>query len=255
MGEGRTLLREGRMSFRREHKLKIEAIRRRLVQEYCPAEIILFGSQARGEADEFSDVDLLVILGGAVDEGRAGRDMEQALSPVRIEKHIFVKTAEHFAQERDLPGTLSFSAFKEGRVLYRNQDPVRSVGPLAPYETRKAEFLDREYGQRAEEYLERAKTSLESGHLFRCRDYMKFGALRALKGIFVKHGLHPPLEQDLCLLLEKACELEPDLTAWIRPVGLLNQYVPVPGEPSSQQAASEILSRMEHFVAVLKGRF
>jgi len=31
---------------------------------------LFFGPQARGEADEFSDVDLFVKLDGAVDEGR-----------------------------------------------------------------------------------------------------------------------------------------------------------------------------------------
>ena len=57
------------------------------------------------------------------------------------------------------------------------------------------------------------------------------------------------------LLRVIAGELEPDLTAWTRTIGFLDQYVPVPDEPGSQQAASEILGRVEQFVAVLKDRF
>lgn len=37
------------------------AIKKRLVEGFAPSKIILFGSQARGTADERSDVDILVV--------------------------------------------------------------------------------------------------------------------------------------------------------------------------------------------------
>ena len=40
---------------------EIEMIRDRIVQMYQPDKIILFGSRCRGDADEQSDIDLLVI--------------------------------------------------------------------------------------------------------------------------------------------------------------------------------------------------
>jgi len=41
---------------------QVEALSRQISREFDPERIILFGSHARGTADEDSDVDLLVIL-------------------------------------------------------------------------------------------------------------------------------------------------------------------------------------------------
>ena len=41
---------------------QIEEVSRRIAEEYHPDKVILFGSHARGEATEDSDVDLLVIM-------------------------------------------------------------------------------------------------------------------------------------------------------------------------------------------------
>lgn len=49
-----------------------EAVRR-IREHFSPAQVVLFGSRARGEADASSDYDLLVVLRGAVDWRAAGR--------------------------------------------------------------------------------------------------------------------------------------------------------------------------------------
>ncbi len=40
----------------------IAAMTERIVQQFDPLRIILFGSQARGDAGPWSDVDLLIVL-------------------------------------------------------------------------------------------------------------------------------------------------------------------------------------------------
>ena len=99
-----------------EHVLQ-EATRR-LVESFKTARIILFGSQARGTADDRSDVDLLVIC--RVDGKR--RDlmvaMDRALKGLGIARDVIVLTPEQFEVDRHIPGTIARPAWLEGKVLY-----------------------------------------------------------------------------------------------------------------------------------------
>ncbi len=91
---------------------------RRLVEQFKPLRIILFGSQARGTADDRSDVDLLVVC--SVDGKK--RDlmvaMDRALNGLSLARDIIVLTPEEFERDRHIPGTVARPAWREGKVLY-----------------------------------------------------------------------------------------------------------------------------------------
>ena len=90
----------------------------RLVEQFAPVRIILFGSQARGTADDRSDVDLLVIC--AVDGKR--RDlmvaMDRALKGLGIARDIVILTPDEYERDRHSQGTIARPASLEGTVLY-----------------------------------------------------------------------------------------------------------------------------------------
>ena len=91
---------------------------RRLVEGFHPQRIILFGSQARGTADERSDVDLLVI---APIKGRRSDlwfEMDQSLVGLGLARDIVVMTPEQFEEDKEIPGTIARPAWREGKVLY-----------------------------------------------------------------------------------------------------------------------------------------
>ncbi|MGO9274873.1 MAG: nucleotidyltransferase domain-containing protein [Terriglobia bacterium] len=93
----------------------------RLVAEFRPQRVILFGSQARGTADARSDVDLLVIC--SVPPGPGSRRalmvaMDRALRGVEMGTDVVVLTPEEFERDRQIPGTVARPAWREGRVLY-----------------------------------------------------------------------------------------------------------------------------------------
>jgi predicted nucleotidyltransferase len=94
-----------------------EAVRR-LVVQFGPTRIILFGSQARGTADDRSDVDLLVICPVNGRRRELMVAMDRALTGLGIARDIVILTPEEFEMDRDIPGTIARPAWLEGRVLY-----------------------------------------------------------------------------------------------------------------------------------------
>jgi len=96
----------------------IEKAKTRLVENFHPQRIILFGSQARETADERSDVDLLVVCPIQGSRRALMVAMDRALKGLPIARDILVLTPEEFDRDRHMPGTVARPAWKEGRVLY-----------------------------------------------------------------------------------------------------------------------------------------
>ena len=99
---------------------KLAEATRRLVAAAQPRKIILFGSRARGDAREDSDVDLLVVereVGDRVAEMvRLSRVLKGLILPVELVV-IGERMFEDLAQT---PGTVYFEAQREGEVLYES---------------------------------------------------------------------------------------------------------------------------------------
>ena len=96
----------------------IPTIRDRIVRDFDPVQIILFGSRARGDAGSGSDVDLLVVLPEVADKRKAAVDMRRALADLPISKDIIVTTPEEIARQGQMVGTVLRPAIREGTVLY-----------------------------------------------------------------------------------------------------------------------------------------
>jgi uncharacterized protein len=82
-----------------------------------PARVVLFGSRARGNAREDSDLDFLVIereLGSKLAEMVRLRD---ALPPMGVPVDVVVVSEEEAARRQQVPSTLVHRALREGRVL------------------------------------------------------------------------------------------------------------------------------------------
>jgi predicted nucleotidyltransferase len=90
----------------------------RLVKGFHPDKIILFGSQARGTADERSDVDILVICPVSENRRNLILDMYNALGGMRLATDIVILTPKEFELDRQIPGTIARPAWLEGKILY-----------------------------------------------------------------------------------------------------------------------------------------
>ena len=90
----------------------------RIVEEFRPVEIRLFGSRARGSADVSSDWDLFVVVPDdleAVDDLFAGYRLRREL---RIRADIILCPLAEFQEDRDTPNTLAYEAAHHGATIY-----------------------------------------------------------------------------------------------------------------------------------------
>lgn len=99
----------------------IQTMVERIVQQFQPLRVILFGSHARGSAVAESDVDLLVVLRDVSDKRRITVEIRRALGDLPVSKDILVTTPDEIARRGDLVGSVLRPALHEGKVLYEQQ--------------------------------------------------------------------------------------------------------------------------------------
>jgi uncharacterized protein len=98
-----------------------EAIRKLtnlLIEAARPKRIIMFGSQARGEAGDDSDLDVMVVEDGVLDRAAEMVRLNRLLRSLDIAVDLLVVSSEKFNYWCDTPGNVYFEAATEGEVLY-----------------------------------------------------------------------------------------------------------------------------------------
>lgn len=97
----------------------LQEVTRRLVAEFEPEQVILFGSHAWGAPTEDSDVDLLVITADSKERPaqRATRAY-RSLRGLMVPTDITVKTRAEIDRYRHVRASLENEALERGRVLY-----------------------------------------------------------------------------------------------------------------------------------------
>lgn len=90
----------------------------RVLQREAPgATVVLFGSHARGDADEHSDADFLVIEPGLTSKRSEMVRLRDALRPLRIPVGVVVTSRQIWEEWRDTPGTLFHEEWTEGEFF------------------------------------------------------------------------------------------------------------------------------------------
>ena len=96
----------------------IEEISKKIAERFHPEKIILFGSYARGDATENSDLDLLIVSRTNLPRPKRSAPIYSFLREYTFSKDILVYTPEETEEYRELPGALMRRALREGIVLY-----------------------------------------------------------------------------------------------------------------------------------------
>ena len=157
-----------------------------IVQGWDPLQIVLFGSRARGDQHEDSDIDLLVVLDECEDWMQVRQDIRRSLRRQSIPTDIVVTTPTLWLKRACLVGAVERKALLDGRILYARGggDPVIEAAlhllKLALGDLDGAEFLlsspDREprlacfHAQQAAEKALKATLELEHNDYPRIHD-------------------------------------------------------------------------------------
>jgi predicted nucleotidyltransferase len=84
----------------------------------APAQVFVFGSHARGDAHEESDLDFLVVekSDGPLPAEEMVR-LRDALPPLGVPVDVIVMSEDLVRRRRDVPGSLVYWAMREGRLV------------------------------------------------------------------------------------------------------------------------------------------
>ena len=97
---------------------KINEIVNKIAILYAPEKVILFGSYARGTADENSDLDFIIVKNTDLPKHKRGVELRRLLFGSLVPMDLKVYTPSEF--ERELKYKYSFlnSAVKNSKLLY-----------------------------------------------------------------------------------------------------------------------------------------
>ena len=91
---------------------------RRIVEEYRPLRVLLFGSQAWGEPDDDSDFDLLVVVPDDADTARLAVEIRLRLKDLPAAFDIVVRRRSPWEKWSRVPITLEHRIAQQGRVVH-----------------------------------------------------------------------------------------------------------------------------------------
>ena len=208
-----------------KHTDTVNRLKTFIIEHYEPRMIILYGSTARGDTDEFSDIDIMVIMDVQDEKNAAAKILADTDHIVR-DKHIMLRSVYDYSSQKDIPGTMVFSALSEGIVLYQRPGFDADAMSLNSYDNRKRDVIRKEYLEQTHDFMEKAEKALEFRQIYRCRDFLRFAAVRALKAVLVYRDVHPPRSIDLEFLFESAHELLPGIGKFKPVIEELNDYSP-----------------------------
>jgi predicted nucleotidyltransferase len=96
----------------------IEQVAVRLGTAANAERVILFGSYARGDAREHSDVDFMIVAESTLPRFKRSRELYKMLRPHPFGMDIVVYTPEEIERGKRTPVSFVSSVLQEGKTLY-----------------------------------------------------------------------------------------------------------------------------------------
>jgi len=249
-------------------------IAERIVERFRPKRVILFGSQAKGQAHEGSDIDLCVVIETfGKPPHQVAREIEREVESVaptilwqgktlRVPVQVHVFSPEDFEASLLRAGNFVTTIAREGIVLYEAEGIV-PIGELLagqkPWEGKTMkpetqELVDLAEGDWAAAQWQRQAPSLVP-HVV-CF-LAQQSAEKYMKAFLEEHSISYPRTHDLVELLDLSGNLLPELQPFRAELAALTQYAVLPRYRSvalTQQEVDEALRIAERVRAVIRAK-
>lgn len=197
------------------------------LKHYDPEAAILFGSWARGEQDEYSDIDLVVIKQTQERFFDRSAALYAAGLPSRA-MDVFVYTPEEFRQMWEQGNPFIEGIVEEGIVIHRRPGAGPGLEELAPREVRGMKRDPKETAgfwlEQAEQDLATARELSEIGrHALACFEAQQ-AAEKALKAYLYRRGERVVLGHSVLELCERCESYDATFTAIKRRAAKLDRF-------------------------------
>ncbi|MDD1729413.1 MAG: nucleotidyltransferase domain-containing protein [Methanospirillum sp.] len=101
----------------------VDEIVRRILSIIHPEKIILFGSYAKGNQTQDSDIDILIIMNSTLPRHKRSIPLYRALMDIHIPQDILVYTPKEVAEWAEVSSSFITSSLQSGIVLYDKNSP------------------------------------------------------------------------------------------------------------------------------------
>lgn len=99
---------------------QIEDVKCKLIKEFNPKKIYIFGSYAWGQPNEDSDLDIMVIIEKTQDKIMSMRNGIKALRGVKFPKDLIVETEEEFENYSRENYRIENEILEKGYLIYES---------------------------------------------------------------------------------------------------------------------------------------
>jgi predicted nucleotidyltransferase len=101
-----------------KHPDVVAVVVERIIAVAQPSRVVLFGSGARRDGTQESDLDFLVIVRGPADRGKLAERIYSSLHGVRFPVDVVVVTEDDVAKHGGKIGSVLYPALSEGIEVY-----------------------------------------------------------------------------------------------------------------------------------------
>ena len=106
---------------------EIETVAARLAEAADAVQVILFGSHARGEAHDISDVDLMIVAESNLPRFKRSRVLYSLIRPYPFPMDLIVYTPEEVERGKHSPLSFVSTVLREGKTVYVRGSQARSA--------------------------------------------------------------------------------------------------------------------------------
>ena len=97
---------------------QLNEITRRIVENFKPEKIVLFGSYAQGNSTEDSDLDLLIVKDSNLPRYKRGREVRKYLRGLKVAIDLVVYTKDEIQKWSNVKTSFITTVMEKGKILY-----------------------------------------------------------------------------------------------------------------------------------------